>query len=109
MDFFQFFLSHLFQQASFQTTLSYLSPLIAFDSAVNILDEDKTDTEPSTPQHEEGSKGDDSHVSKVKGGLKETTHSTCKKVEIEGISVKKETNHSTIEEGGPPPAMILTR
>ena len=70
--------------------------LVTFYSAVDVLNKGKTDTESSTTQHEEHCKGNNRHVPKVKGSLKKSTHPTGAKVEIKGICIQEETNHTTI-------------
>lgn len=71
-------------------------------------DKDQTNVEGCASKHEENGKWNESHVPKVEGWLQDSAHATSFVVEVEGIYIDKETRHSTIYVGNPPPAMIFS-
>ena len=73
-----------------------------------MLHEEKTEVESSTAQHQEEGEGDNGHISKIEGRLKQTIHSTSVEVVEERIGINENTSHSGIDKGTPPPSVILS-
>lgn len=64
--------------------------------------------EPRASQHQEKCEGNNSHVSKVEGRLKQSIHATSVEVVKERVGINENTSHACIDKCSPPPSVIFS-
>ena len=90
------------------TSTRNLSTLISLDSSVDVIDKGKRAIESNEAKHDKEGIGHNTHVAEVEGQLQNTIHVRAMEEVVEGVGKHEQSGCSTIDEGIPPPTMILT-
>ena len=81
--------------------------LIRLHRTVNVVHEGEGAVEANKSEHDEERIRDDAHVTKVEGQLQHAVHVGAVREVVEGVHEDKQTGGATVDEGGPPPSVVL--